>query len=258
MRRSRRALLTVLAAIALSVLTAGPAHAQLVGTDTAPGESCAGVAAGATRVTADADQDGKEVTLICDGSAWQPAGGSTSAASPDRGIQFNSAGELAADGSFNFSSAGRLGIGTTSPGVALDVSGIMRAIDDAASCTAAERGAIRFNSVDAKVEFCDGAAWGALFELPTCPLDDTLVSTSSGWRCFSCTGPPDCQCIGDICADGSVYAGLTPGGGVQMYTTPADAGQYPWNNGNTTYPRCATKRLMRSVSPTRLMSHSAR
>lgn len=47
-----------------------PADAQLVGTDTVPGSSCAGFPDGATRVTADADLDGGEVTLVCDGTTW--------------------------------------------------------------------------------------------------------------------------------------------------------------------------------------------
>jgi len=51
-----------------------PAFAQLTGTDSAPGSSCAGFPAGAARLTADADQDGKTVKLICDGTIWQPAG----------------------------------------------------------------------------------------------------------------------------------------------------------------------------------------
>lgn len=45
-----------------------------------------------------------------------------------------------------------------------------------------------------------------------------------------CAGSPS---PGTVCADGSVYAGLSPNGNVKMYTTPADAGQYPWNNGNS-------------------------
>lgn len=56
-------------------LIATPAFAQLVGTDTAPGDSCSAFPAGATRMTADADQDGKEITLICDGTTWESAGG---------------------------------------------------------------------------------------------------------------------------------------------------------------------------------------
>lgn len=70
MRRKRRAILPVLAAILFIAFGTLPASAQLVGTDTAPGSSCAGYPAGATRFTADADQDGAKVTLICDGSIW--------------------------------------------------------------------------------------------------------------------------------------------------------------------------------------------
>jgi hypothetical protein len=44
-----------------------------------------------------------------------------------------------------------------------------------------------------------------------------------------CADNPD---PGDACADGSIYAGLSPDGNVKMYTTPADEGGIPWNNGN--------------------------
>lgn len=57
--------------------------------------------------------------------------------------------------------------------------------------------------------------------------DQWDVTTGSG-------GPTGCPSVGDLCSDGSVYAGLSPDGNVKMYTTPADAGQYPWNNGNST------------------------
>jgi hypothetical protein len=40
--------------------------------------------------------------------------------------------------------------------------------------------------------------------------------------------------IGDICPDGSVYAGLSPDGNTRMYTTPNDGPNLPWNNGNST------------------------
>lgn len=36
---------------------------------------------------------------------------------------------------------------------------------------------------------------------------------------------------GQICADGSVYAGLSPDGNTPMFTTPADGGAFSWNNG---------------------------
>jgi hypothetical protein len=37
-----------------------------------------------------------------------------------------------------------------------------------------------------------------------------------------CAGSPS---VGTVCADGSIYAGLSPDGNVKMYTTPADYGQ---------------------------------
>ena len=47
------------------------ATAQLTGTDTAAGDSCAGFEVGATRLTADSGEDITAVTLLCDGSVWQ-------------------------------------------------------------------------------------------------------------------------------------------------------------------------------------------
>lgn len=64
-----RYLLTFFATIFLCF----PAYAQLEGTDSAPGDSCAGLPAGATRMNADAGQDGTKILLICDGTAWQSA-----------------------------------------------------------------------------------------------------------------------------------------------------------------------------------------
>lgn len=48
-------------------------------------------------------------------------------------------------------------------------------------------------------------------------------------------GPTGCPAVADVCSDGSVYAGLSPDGNVKMYTTPADAGQFTWNNGTTNW-----------------------
>jgi len=52
-----------------------------------------------------------------------------------------------------------------------------------------------------------------------------------------CAGTPS---PGDVCADGSVYAGLSPDGNVAMYTTPADAGQFSWNDGTSNWLDIAT------------------
>ncbi|MBY0415114.1 MAG: DUF1566 domain-containing protein [Bdellovibrionales bacterium] len=64
--------------------------------------------------------------------------------------------------------------------------------------------------------------------------------TTAGGDCVSTT-----PAVGTICADGTVYAGLSPDGNNKMFTTPCDAGQswsgvactgvrstLPWNNGS--------------------------
>lgn len=48
------------------------------------------------------------------------------------------------------------------------------------------------------------------------------------------TGPSDCPYIGNVCRNGSVFAGISPDGNQQMFTTPADAPQTTWNNGSGT------------------------
>lgn len=47
--------------------------------------------------------------------------------------------------------------------------------------------------------------------------------------------PSGCSTIGDVCDDGTVYAGISPDGSVAMFTTPYDAGELEWNDGNTNY-----------------------
>lgn len=43
-------------------------------------------------------------------------------------------------------------------------------------------------------------------------------------------GPTDCPAIGDTCADGTVYAGVSPAGDAFLFTTPADASSaMAWN-----------------------------
>jgi len=51
----------------------------------------------------------------------------------------------------------------------------------------------------------------------------------------ACPGTPGVGDEGCISPDGSVYAGLSPDGNVPMYTTPADAGNYTWNNGTSNW-----------------------
>ena len=82
-------------------------------------------------------------------------------------------------------------------------------------------GDIRFNAEYKVFQGCTGNDWMAFHEA-------------------GCTGSGDCPpdpcesspAPGATCADGSIYAGLSPDGNVPMYTTPADAPSLlDWNDG---------------------------
>ncbi len=98
------------------------------------------------------------------------------------------------------------------------------------ACNGTNAGVIRYLSSCKKMEFCNGSAWS---------------ESGSADPCNPCGAPP---AIGTTCGDGSVYAGLSPDGNVPMYTTPADAGQFSWNDGtgnwvNTPMQDCITNEL---------------
>jgi hypothetical protein len=57
------------------------------------------------------------------------------------------------------SSAGKVGINTTSPAAYLDVNGAIRVSDTGQNCNSGSNGAIRFNSSSHKLQFCYSLAW---------------------------------------------------------------------------------------------------
>ena len=65
------------------------------------------------------------------------------------------------------------------------------------------------------VQYCDGVSWQAVGKA----LNDG--------------SPIGCNTIGDVCSDGTVYAGLTPDGNVPFYVTRCDLGE-SWNGSSCT------------------------
>jgi hypothetical protein len=86
-------------------------------------------------------------------------------------------------------------------------------------------GDVWFNKDHAVMQYCNGTNWISMLA-PGATIE-----------------PSGCDAIGDVCSDGSIYAGLSPDGNAPMFTTPADAGSMSWNNGvgpdiETTLPNC--------------------
>lgn len=120
-------------------------------------------------------------------------------------------------------------------------------------CTAPKRsaGSFVYNQDQHVMQFCDGAEWRALGAVPgaggsgcTAPArpEGTLIFNNdngvpqycdgTSWRAIGYVQP--CSSPGNVCPDGSVYAGVSPDGHSRMYVTAADQGTAPWNNGNNT------------------------
>ena len=77
-------------------------------------------------------------------------------------------------------------------------------------------GDVWFNKDHAVMQYCNGTDWISMLA-PGATIE-----------------PSGCDAIGEVCSDGSIYAGLSPDGNAPMFTTPADWGSAPWNNSNIT------------------------
>lgn len=61
---------------------------------------------------------------------------------------------------------------------------------DSRTCDGTIEGAVRYNSGASEIEFCNGSAW-------------TVPASGGG-----CTAPTSCPNVGDVCSDGSLFAGF--------------------------------------------------
>jgi hypothetical protein len=81
-----------------------------------------------------------------------------------------------------------------------------------------------YNKDHKTMQFCDGTTWWDMKSRQIAGAGDSAL----------------CGGAGGLCADGSVYAGVSPDGHAPLYTTPENApGTYRWGpNGNTAVPDC--------------------
>lgn len=142
---------------------------------------------------------------------------------------------------------------------------------DSRACDASLIGALRYHSANGCLEKCSGAEWTCT-TAPTCTNDSaarcildaarsagdpqfTSANIAAGVNILgvtgvytsSCSGPAGCVNIGNVCSDGSVFAGCALNGGTPLFTTRCDSGRTwggsscsgtrvtkSWSNGNST------------------------
>lgn len=99
---------------------------------------------------------------------------------------------------------GKVGIETGEPKTTLDVNGEVKFNYTGIGCDGDREGAIRYDSAGGTPwEYCNGSAW--------------VPFESAGL-----TGPAGCSDIGDLCADGTVFAGYHPITQEHLFIPPTD------------------------------------
>ncbi|GMV40973.1 MAG: hypothetical protein AMXMBFR64_26890 [Myxococcales bacterium] len=105
--------------------------------------------------------------------------------------------------------AGRVGVGTTTPAVKLDVAGAIR-LGSEGTCSSATEGALRYNAASKSLELCDGASWTTAItggdapnDLITCRFQSSTYMAINGSNTISFTAQ---QCGGTL--PDSTYRGV--------------------------------------------------
>lgn len=71
----------------------------------------------------------------------------------------NDVGAWAVNASDIYRSTGKVGVGVSTPGAALEVNGGIKISMDSDACSYSKRGTIRFNTTSRKIEYCNESAW---------------------------------------------------------------------------------------------------
>jgi len=202
--------LTPLLGILLTCLAAGPVHA-----------TCAGPTGNETDII----YNGAYHTYqFCNGTSWMPFGAIGTAAVPSSGTPSG----------LSFTNLTGQSLNTLVASNVATVSGFTGT--DVASVTGASSAQISINGGGWVTSGGIQSGQTIQVRLTTSASGSTMLtasvsvgSTSASWQVTTagldaCTGTTSSPSVGAVCTDGSIYAGVTPDGNVEMYAAPCDAG----------------------------------
>lgn len=229
------------AAIVLFVaLAPNPAAAQ----QSLPGDACADE--GHFIQSTGPEINGAAHFIVCNSGVWQPAISFSSAGNlTELGNQTCNSGEVLKFDGAKWACASDEGDNLGDHTATSDLNlanhnivgaGSVQVANDGNPCTSAKDGAIRYvTSNDPPWEFCDGGTttW-APFKQPRCEDDDTgecyldadrsdddpdftaaniadgvnILGVTGTYTGGGCTAPASCTSVGDVCSDGSLFAGF--------------------------------------------------
>lgn len=162
---------------------------------------------------------GWRIAQYCDGTNWQAA---MKAGAPKRGACVN---PVRGEGAIIYNEDDNV------PQVCIGGWRALGPINPSAgsggcSSPTKDEGTVIYNNDDNVMQYCDGSQWVKLLG----------------------PAPENCPNVGDICVDGSIYAGISPDGNKRMFVPRCDAGMsyngvlcqgarlaLTWNNANTSY-----------------------
>lgn len=132
----------------------------------------------------------------------------------------------------------------------------MKSATTSGTCSTA--GVFQYDSGLANYKFCDGTNWipvASDVTSYTCSSTNAIEYDTARTALRWCNGTNwvkmhklDAATIGTTCADGSIYAGLSPDGNVAMYVMQADNTTASWNSGSTTHIDTAMDNCTGSVA----------
>lgn len=225
MNKSFLVVATALVALSYSA----PVRAQLAGSDTAPGSSCAGFPQGASRMTADPDNDRAGITLICDGTNWVVQRPNFSGTCTNNApITFDSVtGNLRCGPSDVIAPVWVTAAGVIATHDVNDMVNSVVAASDESGSPAYQKisGASWINVAPNGAVTGKAPATGGTYAVTVRAVD--AAGNSPADRTFDIVvnppgGPVGCVNHGDVCPDGTIYAGKTPDGNVDFFVMQQD------------------------------------